>query len=203
MITSSRPRVSLSTFAEFIVAPASRKIGTVQAAVEQYGKDYNPFHDFYRPWRDAAGFALASGHDSLALRRALAGARPVQLRHFRDLSEGWVTVRARSQLRPPTQASRVWSGAHLDIRMRPLAVWEDRTTLRHVAFYLKEPPLSKDGARAMLRLLALTEPGDYAVLDVRRGRLIRPVATAASFDAWLEGEANSFATMWHHLRKAA
>ena len=49
MTASTRPRVSLSTFAEFIVAPASRKIGTVQAAIDVYGKDYNPFHDFYRP----------------------------------------------------------------------------------------------------------------------------------------------------------
>jgi len=97
----------------------------------------------------------------------------------------------------------VWSGTEFDVRVRPLAILDDRRVTRHVAFYLKQQPLTKDAANAMLRLLTLTEAGDYAVLDVRRGRFFKPVKTARGFDAWLEGQAQSFATMWRHLREAA
>lgn len=104
------PRISLSTFGEFVVAPTSGKIIAVQQAVVLYGRDYNPALDFYRPWREAATEALTFGDDALRLRRAESEAGGVAARHFRELTQGWLLLRAKHRIAVPTQVARnvVW-----------------------------------------------------------------------------------------------
>ncbi len=204
MVTAIRPTVSLSTFGEFVVAGSAAKALAVKSALELYGREYNPKLDFYRPWRDAVQLGLLTGDDELALRRADAGAGPVQRKHFEELSTGWRSLRQRYELAVAGQGPRIWSHALCDVRARPHARLIEGDRLRHVALYLKQPPLTRDAARAMAQILNQTVPGTYGVLDVRRAKLWKPQArNSAGFYAWLDGEASSFATMWQQLRRSA
>ena len=204
MATTHRPTVSLSTFGEFVVAGSAAKALAVRSALELYGREYNPRLDFYRPWRDAVRLGLLTGDDELALRRAEAEAGPVQRKHFAELSSGWRSLRHRYALMAPNGGPRIWSHALCDVRARSHARLIDGDHTREVALYLKQPPLTRDAARAMAHILFETTPGAYGVLDVRRAKLWKPQArNGAGFHAWLDGEASSFATMWQQLRRSA
>lgn len=204
MVAANRPTVSLSTFGEFVVAGSAAKAVAVKSALDLYGREYNPKLDFYRPWRDAVQLGLLTGDDELALRRAEAEAGPVARRHFADLSAGWRMLRKRYNLLAPDRGAKVWSHALCDVRARPHARLLDGDHVRHVALYLKQPPLTRDAARAMTQILVETMPGSYGVLDARRAKLWKPQArNGIGFHAWLDGEASSFATMWQQLRRSA
>lgn len=97
-----------------------------------------------------------------------------------------------------------WSAPALDVGITPeLALRLPDGQLRVVKLWLKAPELSKDSAKATLRLMLLhmdlSVGATAAVLDIRRGRLHLPDRRRLrkDYDQWLEAEASGFAHLWH------
>lgn len=193
-----RPSVSLGTFGDFVVASSSAKIAVVRGAVELYNRDYVPGRDFYKGWRDAFVEAVPARDYQLRLHRAAAHAAKPRPEHYAHLTAGLLQWSARKHLTPSSREPQIWQHAKVDVRVRIAAQLKDGPVSRDLALYLKETPLTKDAADAMLRILELTNPSvEHGVLDVRRAQLYRPRRNRSQhFDTWLTSEAGMFAAMW-------
>jgi hypothetical protein len=199
-------QISISTMIDFAVAQASAQIATVQAAIDMYGQKYQPSHDFYREWREAFDAGIATRSELLGMRRAAnAQTNPHRKKHYLDLASNWEEWQRKKKLNESGRPRETWVSGDLTVSLRPELVLSGREGDVLVKLYVKEPPLSLDGARVGTRLMALryVEPDlKYGVLDVRRGKLWTP-KTLRNTDAWLEGQRSSLCTMWQQMRNVA
>lgn len=200
-----RPAVTLGTFGDFVVAPSSAKIAVVRQAIETYNRGYEPSRDFYKGWRDAFVEAVPTHDYQLRLHRAAAKAAEPRPQHYAHLTDGLMRWTARKNLTPSHREPAIWRHPSADVRVRIAAQLKDGPSNRELALYLKEAPLTKDAADAMLRILELTNPSvEHGVLDVRRAKLHRPRRNRSQhFDTWLTGEVGMFAAMWSTFTAAA
>jgi hypothetical protein len=131
---------------------------------------------------------------------------PARREHCQDLAKawlGWLDGQPPMTVVPVGRAT--WSAPALDVGITPeLALRLPDGQVRVVKLWLKAPELSKDSAKAALRLMVLhmgqlSTGATPAVLDVRRRRLHLPDRRRLrkDYDQWLEAEASGFAHLWH------
>lgn len=208
--TKHVPRVSATTFAEYLTASASSKIDCVKDQIRIYDQPYRMGPAYYHDFTDAVRHGRASGADHLAMQRIVSAQRDAaRQRHYADLAQHWLALRElHLPLIPHGRAE--WLTPQLTVSLRPDFAGQDADgQLFTVKLWVKERELGKDAARAMLwlysRYMAEIRPGAVPlVVDVRREKIHRPDRrpTKKGYDAWLVAEAGAFAELWRHLAAA-
>jgi len=94
-----------------------------------------------------------------------------------------------------------WEHAGVSVRVNPELGLRDDTERIATKLYFKKEPLSKLKADVILHLLETTvmpsdEGGGVAILDVLRGKLLRPTVSKPGMEAALRGEAGYIAAAW-------
>lgn len=97
-----------------------------------------------------------------------------------------------------------WSYEQLEVGLRPELLIRVKGVEVLTKLYLKEPPLTKDGARSAIHIMRELYPdkAHFGVLDVRRQALLQPRLLKHS-EAWLAGQASGLITMWERMSQAA
>lgn len=202
-----RPRISLTTFTEYLAASAAARISCVQRQRETYGQQFVPGGDFYADIIHAIQIGRSSGADALAVQRAIAKQRdPARREHYQDLAKAWLGwLDEQPSMTTVAVGRATWSAPALDVGITPeLALRLPDGQVQVIKLWLKAPKLSKDSTKAALRLMTLhmgqlNSGATPAVLDVRRGQLLLPDRRRLrkDYDQWLEAEASGFAYLWH------
>jgi hypothetical protein len=204
------PRVSLTTFAEYVTSSASARIDCVRDQQRIYGKPYHPGPSFYQAFTDGVIRGLRTGASDLAMQTTVRAQRDEARRqHYTALAPHWLAL---TGLHRPlaTHSHALWLTPRLAVGVRPdFAVLDTDGKAYTVKLWLKDRELADDAAKAMLRLFErhMTDicPGATPlVADVRRDRVYRPTRRPlkSGFDAWLEAEARGLAELWDQLAAA-
>jgi hypothetical protein len=187
------PRVSLTTFAEYVTASASGRIDCVRDQQRIYSKPYHPGPSFYQAFTDGVIRGLRTGASHLAMQTTVGAQRDEARRqHYTALAPHWLAL-ADLHLPLAAHSQALWLTPCLAVGVRPdFAVLDADGKARTVKLWLKERELADDAAKAMLRLFErhMTDicPGATPlVVDVRRGKIHRSARRPlkSGFDAWL------------------
>ena len=195
-------RVSLTTFIDFTAANGPSRATVVNRAKDQ-AEDYEPAADFYRGIRNTIVKVLQYDLDRDMIADSADTAHKNRVRHYRECASGFLKWWGRKDItwidRPSPE---IWRSGDLEVRINPEVLIEVKSTML-IKMYFKSPPISKRRIDATLYLLDSTrissEADKVGVLDVRRGKLFTPPIRTPNIDAYLVGEAASFAAMWDAL----
>lgn len=206
MTPPSQISLNVGAFADFMTATASGQTAAVSDAINMYGSDYEPAHDFYRGIRSAIRDDIAFGFDAAKLDDVVRRANPKKRDHYRELTIGWTAWRPKDSL-ALTQESGTWTEGNLSLRVAPTFLVTKPKHLSVVCCYYKQAPLSVDAAQAITRIMEQSLPsalGRPAVLDIRRHKLhLARAHRRKNFDTWIAGQAAVFTTMYASIMKAA
>lgn len=208
--TPGVPKVTLTTFAEYLTAPSSARIDCVRQQIRLYGQDYHPGPSFYRDFVDAVVEGRRTGADELVLKRVVKAQRDDTRReHYVTLARHWLAL---AELRLPMASCgrAVWMTSRLSVSIRPdFAIVDADGRVFVVKLWLKEHALAADAARAGLRLLdrhmaQLSAGATPLIVDVRREKIHKQPRRAIKrgFDDWLESEAEAMGGLWQRLAAA-
>lgn len=204
------PRITLTTFAEYLTARSSARIDCVRQQIRTYEQDYHPGPSFYQDFIEGVVKGRQTGADHLVLQSVVQAQRnEARHDHYTALAEHWLAM---SKLHLPlVQCDRaIWTTPWLAVSVRPdFAVTDARGNVSVIKLWLKEHELAADAARAILRLLELhmTEllpGGTPLVVDVRREKVHTKTRRRAKqgYDHWMESEARGLAELWDRLAAA-
>lgn len=204
--TPRRPRVSLTTFVEYLTAGSSGRIDCVQRQRAVYEAAYVPAGDFYADIIRAMQDGRRAGDDELAVRRAIAKQQDDTRRtHYETIATAWLAwLSTQPRMKPLHVGRAIWATAALDVGISPqFAVQLPDGSERVIVLWLKASELTSDAVKATLRLLdrhmpELRPDATASVLDVRRRHLYLPSRRRLrkDYDGWLEAEALGFAHLW-------
>jgi hypothetical protein len=204
------PRITLTTFAEYLTARSSARIDCVRQQIRTYEQNYHPGPSFYRDFVDAVVKGRRTGADHLIFQHVVQAQRnDVRRGHYATLAEHWLAM-PKLHLPLVTCGRAVWTTPRLTVSVRPdLAIADDAGNVFVIKLWLKEQPLADDAASAILRLLdqhmsELVPNGNPLIIDVRREhthrKTRRPVKQG--FDHWMASEARGLAELWDKLAAA-
>lgn len=205
--TKGVPRVSATTFAEYLTASASNKIDCVKDQIRIYGQEYRQGPGFYHDFKRAVVRGRETGADHLAMQHVVSAQHdPVKHKHYAALAEHWLTLTDLHQPLIPWNPA-TWRTPRLAVGIRPdFAMTNAKCELFTVKLWLKERELGDDAVRALHRIFKrhITDicPGATPlVVDVRQEKVYRPTRRTLKrgFDEWLENEASSLAGLWEKL----
>ena len=206
----SVPKVSLTTFAEYLTAGASARIDCIRNQIKIYEQDYRPGPAFYRDFVDAVVKGRSTGSDHLVMQHVVQTQRnDARHEHYAVLAEHWLNM-SRLHLPLVSHGQAVWVTPRLTVGIRPdFAIKDAKGQVSIVKLWLKEHELAGDASRAMLWLLDrhmadLCPDATPLVVDVRREKIYprsRRIAKRG-FDAWLETEAGAMSDLWGRLAAA-
>lgn len=199
-------RVSLTEFVDFVITSGSPKLTRVRTAKKRREEPYHPAKDFWKPLRERiVEFHRTGETDKAKLSGVLARVSPRKRERYRACIRGYSKFLGRSSYTWFDPPSATWGPNDLSVSVNPelgLTQDEDSTAVK---LYFKNDKLSKRRIDLILVLMreALRRKLDAGVrvgiLDVPRGKLYSTLEADRSLLPLLEGEADSFATMWNRL----
>ena len=204
------PRITLTTFAEYLTARPAARIDCVRDQIKIYEQDYHPGPAFYGDLVEAIVKGRSTGADHRALEHAVQAQRnDVRREHYTTLAKHWLAI---AELRLPLVSCgrALWTTPRLTVSIKPdFAVADAQGNVSVVKLWLKEPVLTPDAARAALRLLNrhmtdLCPNAAPLVVDVRREKIHRQSRRTLKrgYDDWLESEAEAMGGLWLRLAAA-
>ena len=204
------PRITLTTFAEYLTAGSSARIDCIRQQIRTYEQEYHPGPSFYQDFVEAVVKGRQTGADHLVLQNVVHAQRnDARHDHYATLAEHWLAM---SGLHLPlVQCGRaVWATPWLAVSVRPnFAVTDAKGNVSVIKLWLKEHELAADAARAILRLLELhmaelLPGGTPLVVDVRREKIHAKTRRRVKqgYDHWMESEARGLAELWDRLAVA-
>lgn len=210
MESVATPRVSVSTFVDYLVSPGNKRLQLVSRQVEQYGELYNPASDFYRPMLNALRADLRMGGGTQNMDDAVRNARGTRAAHFPEVSAGLAGYARRAQREGAAfnvAPKADWLQPEVRVNVNPdFVLTRAGGTPEIVKVYFKPTPISRFAASAAIRLMELSGAVDTVpdgvpcVLDARRGKVFKPQAKVASdLNAYLESEALAFGRLWRGI----
>jgi hypothetical protein len=194
--------VSMTTFVDFVTASGTARLTRVRQAKAQYGCEYDPRADYYKPLRERLVQTLKDGWSAKALRQQLASVSDGKKQaNYETCRRGFTAWAGRKQLSLGDARRGVWKSGGLAVAVNPELALEINGAPHIVKLYFKADPLSQQRANIVLELLREAVAADVtpAVLDVRRGKLFTPTVTVPGIDAFLASEAAAFSTLWDQL----
>lgn len=196
--------VSLTTFIDFVFASGTPKITCVRNAKKRYLQPYEPRKDFWR--------LLRSGIIDMHQRRGKLSTLDTLLHDLRDPRKSrlygdcidgykrWLGRRAAHWV--PVQGA-FWKYEDLIVSVNPELGLEINGQRHCIKLYFKQVQLTKHRVQAVLHLLRMTANNHantmLGILDVSRAKFIPVDAATPGIGALLDGEAQSFSTMWRAL----
>ncbi|SHG12422.1 hypothetical protein [Streptoalloteichus hindustanus] len=202
--TSAVIRISLGSFVDYSVGTGSVRISTVTQQRRLYDNPTVFGLSFYPRIINAIRAGRARGDDLAALAPVVEAARPPQRPHYEAVAEGWLECTRHWKPAVVPVGSTRWRSGDLDLGITPHLGLQEPNGRTHVVFlYVKDRPLTRDGATVALRLLerhrdVLLPGAEPLVIDVRRHRHHRLTARAnrAKLDAWIDGEVAAYTAHW-------
>ncbi|WP_189060709.1 hypothetical protein [Longimycelium tulufanense] len=197
-------KISLGSFVDYSSGTGAMRMSTVLQQRRLYEEPSPHGLSFYPRIINAIRAGRAEGRDDEALATVVEQAGRVQRPHYEAIAEGWLgCLRGWRPTVVPTGSAR-WRCGQLDLGVTPHLGLREANGVAFATFlYVKERPLSRDGATVALRLLERHMPellpnGVPLVIDVRRGRLHRlnRRVNRAKLDAWIRGEVAAYVTHW-------
>lgn len=202
-------KVSLTSFADYLLKTGLTKLNAVRRVVEQIEQGYRPSRDYYRKFRDGIRDlhmrekpisllehlvgSVTDANKQVNYEALARGYRRFWGATFQDEVPSWVT---------PVRTH--WSFEDVTVSINPELGFRTSTETYQIKLYLKEDKPSKQQCATILHLMQLMvrphAPGAVvALLDVRRGKLIEPVSFNRSLTTVLEGEALCFQRMFRSI----
>ena len=195
----------MTTFLDFVLGTGLRRLTIVSNAKAEYGREYSPARDFYKPLREAIADVHSDRKGENVLDKVslhLIDQRKVSA--YRECIEGYKKWWGQKEIGWIGASPAAWRHDQLVIRVNP----ELRVSISGVPYtvklYFKSEKPSKHRLETMFHLLLRSHSVDSRrvrsrILDVRRGNLFQPNREIADIEALLVGEATAFQTMWNHM----
>ncbi|MBM7771355.1 rhodanese-related sulfurtransferase [Actinokineospora baliensis] len=200
---------SATAFAEYAAGGRARRTEIVVSAHEREGVPDHYGRIFYQAILAAIDVAARAEDPAAVLADVVAEAETAgvsgQPRAYEEVAAGFLAWWRKAKLTAVDCGATILRVDGLELTVAPhLAVRGRSGGLQVVLFHLKEAPLTRDGANAALRLLAVCAadllPGaEPLVVDVRRAREYRLSrgTNLDNLDAWLAAEAAAYTAHWH------
>ncbi|SES46867.1 hypothetical protein SAMN04487818_116136 [Actinokineospora terrae] len=197
---------SATAFAEYAAGGRARRTEIVVAAHEREGIPDHFGRVFYQPILAAIEVAARAEDPAAVLAEAVEAAELTgQPRAYDEVAAGFLAWWRKARLTAVDCGATVLRVGGVELTVAPhLAVRGRSGGLQVVLFHLKEAPLTRDGANAALRVLAvcaddLLAGAEPLVVDLRRAREYRLARNTNidNLDAWLTAEAAAYASHWH------
>lgn len=204
------PRISLPTFAGFLVTSGPSKVTQVlKARRAQEGPDPYAAVDHYIHLRAPLREAFLAGGDPRPMQDVIPTLRdPKKIRSHTAVVGGLTEFFDSNQIDAMQVQKRVWAHGGLTVSVNPTA----RIRIAdewHVAYvHLRADDLDARIAAPVLELLGLTHGhiGAPMVVEARTAKVHRPSRSARTrrgLQVLLEGEAEAFVRMWHGIEDVA
>jgi hypothetical protein len=194
--------ISMTTFVDFVTASGTSRLSKLKQAKKQYGREYDPRQDYYKPLRERIVRAVKEGWSADRLKRLLTGVTDAKKQaNYETCRRGFTRWVGRKKLKLRPTRRGVWQSGNLQVNVNPELIVDVNSVTHAVKLYLKGDALSQQRANIVLELMRETIGDDVtpAVLDVRRGKLFTPTVTVPGIDAFLASEAAAFWTLWDRL----
>ena len=198
-------RISAASFLDYMHSDSQRCIQIVKQQRKMYLDPDSKASSFYEPIRVALRRALNSVTPHQEFSKAIDRARSSQYPHFIELEAGFNKWWGASKATGLKVAPSGWHSGDLNVTLRNLLGLRHATKKTEVILpYLKDPELTKDAAKPMLRVLEQAMPdlmpgATPRILDLRRGHSfkLRRDTNRADLDALLTAEAAKYTTHWY------
>ena len=202
--------ISMTRFADFVVTDPLGQMAKVREVRRQYEQPYKPGGDFWSRWREDVERLHRKGSTRETLPPIGKDAKDNRVEQYSSACEGYAKFWGRKNLAVvghPKPA--IWAHDHLQVRANPEWILEINGKQFVVKLHLKERlVLSQRLSNPLLGLLDMhfgTAVGgpDVAILDVHRGRLLRPTTSLNGMGTVLHMQAAAFLAGWADLEPPA
>ncbi|MCL4455488.1 MAG: hypothetical protein M1157_07625 [Deinococcus sp.] len=196
------PEVKLTTFVDFVIASGTPRITCIRKAKRLYSQDYKPAFDYWRLLRNQ----LVEMHEQNLGKQhlddvvnELNDSRKVEA--YQKCIQTYKRWMGRKQLAWMGCSTADWKSGHLKVRVNPELGLQINNSPYIIKLYFRAKEPSKGRLATMLYLMETTllKQSPHvtpAILDVHRGRLIKPTSAVQGIDVLLEAEAAAFVMMW-------
>lgn len=198
------PKISLTTFVDFVIASGTPRITCVRNAKAIYGESYNPSVDYWRELREG----IINMHETESVKNTLDQVLPSissQKRLNYKLSiESYKSWMGRKKFLWIGTITSNWSSNNTEVRVNPELGLNINGTDHVIKIYFRKDPPSKLRLDTIFHLISSTRTARYkratpGLLDVKRGRLITSTVSVPNIGALLDGEAAAFSAMWDSI----
>lgn len=198
--------ISMTRFADFVVTDPLGQMAKVREVRRQYEQPYKPGSDFWSRWREDVEKLHRKGATRDGLPPIGKHAKDNRVEQYTSACEGYAKFWGRKHLAVvghPKPA--LWTHGHLQVRVNPEWILEIDGKQCVVKLHLAERlVLNQRLANPLLGLLDMhfgsTVGGpDVAILDVHRGRLLRPTTSLEGMSTVLHMQAAAFLAGWADL----
>ena len=195
----------MTTFLDFVLATGLRRLTIVSNAKAEYGREYSPARDFYKPLREAVADVHLNRKEKGVLddvAHCLTDERKVAA--YRECIRGYKKWWGQKEIEWRGTSPVEWRYGQLVIRVNPELGVSINGLPYAVKLYFKSDKPSKHRLEAMFHLLSTSHSASLpqmkvGILDVRRGNLFQPNRDIVGVKALLAGEATAFQTMWDQV----
>lgn len=199
------PRITLTTFVDFLVAPSSSRLRIVREAKGMYLQDYEPYTDYWKQLRERIVEMHENGESPRVLDQFLASLRNGhKFENYSNCITAYRKWLGRKNAKWIGTATVDWKGPGLVVRVNPELGLELNGNRHLIKLYFRAEKLSAFRAQSTLGLLSLAMPqNDGArvpgILDVRNGKLHSATSSREDIAQTLEVEAIAFREFWNRL----
>ncbi len=198
-------KVSLTEFVDFVTRTGSQKVTVVREAKRRHATEYDPRTDFYKPFREGVAGMHLNGRPKQALDSLLSGLRDAKKQTaYPELVRGYKKFLGRKVVVPFAPPRADWTHAGLSVRVNPELGLELDGVRFVIKMYLKDEKLTRPKVGVVTYLMEevlepVGGPAKFGVLLVRMGRLYESTPHELGLSALLEGEAATFAQIYHEI----
>ena len=202
--------ISMTRFADFVVTDPLGQMAKVREVRRQYEQPYKQGADFWSRWREDVEKLHRTGGSRDDLAPIGKKAKDNRVEQYTSACAGYAKFWGRKTLRVvghPKPA--IWTHDRLQVRVNPEWILEINGRQSVVKLHLKERlVLNQRLANPLLGLLGMhfgsaVGGPDVAILDVHRGRLLRPTSGLAGMGTVLHMQAAAFLAGWTDLELPA
>ena len=201
----------MTTFVDFVLAHGTPRVTVVKNAKARYQEVYARDNDFYGPLRSFIVAAAQQNLNSMDTVASIPSARGNRNAHKLKAYEAciagykkWHRRKAIVWCEKLGSKSPIWTRGRLVIRVEPELRVSINQTPHMIKLYCEEDRPSKQRLATMFHLLKQSDRTkqlqvSVGILDIRRGRLHRPIREVPGLEELLTGEVAAFQKMWDNV----
>jgi hypothetical protein len=138
------PRISMTTFADFVYASGTARLTKARQAKQQYSEEYAPERDYYKPLRERIVTAVRRGFSTERLKKLLRDVDdPKKLDNYETCRKGFTRWVGKKKLKLLPERRSIWKNGDLEITVNPELVVEVNGQPHAIKLYMKADQLSK------------------------------------------------------------
>lgn len=199
MLSRDNVRVPMALFTEFVGAPPSSKVASVQRFKDTV-QPYDARTDYYKQLREFIPKNHRKGGSTRDLLNFAASAAPRKAANYGSRAGAYARWWDGRKVKWTGPRQFAWESGSVEVSVNPEVVAAFDGVPHAVKLYFKKEHFSVDRANVTLRLLELAYGGSRSdrvlvVLDLAHDQVFESQESLAALDPYLAGEAASFAAM--------